>query len=198
MIYLRISIKSLIDINHKKTMPLTEKQSGVLKSMIVGLSATLGIVGFASYMNPFGYSESFDSVNRLNVAISCCLIPAFFLTVSIGRLAKHRFLTPEDIDGGGLSDGTPQAKILQSLIQNTIEQSLLASFVYCAWSVVMPAQWLSTVPSAALAFGLGRILFFTGYNKGAQARALGFTLSFYPSLVMLFAIIATLLWRQVT
>ena len=141
-------------------MSLTEKQFGVLKRIIVGLSIALCIVGLGSYMNPFGYNETFEPINKLHIAILCCLVPTFFLAVSIGRLAKHRFLTPEDIDGGGLSAGTPQAKLLQSLLQNTIEQALLASLVYCAWAAVMPTTWLSTVPIAAIAFGVGRILFF--------------------------------------
>ncbi len=83
-------------------MSLTEKQFGVLKRIIVGLSIALCIVGLGSYMNPFGYNETFEPINKLHIAILCCLVPTFFLAVSIGRLAKHRFLTPEDIDGGGL------------------------------------------------------------------------------------------------
>ena len=177
-------------------MSLTDKQIGVMKGIIIGLSTALCIVGLGSYINPFGYQESLNSIDKLNVAVLCCLIPNAFLAVSIGRLAKHRFFTPEDIDGGGLSGGTEQAKLLQSLLQNTIEQTLLASLVYCAWSVAMPATWLSTVPIAALAFGVGRILFFAGYKGGAPARAIGFTLSFYPAIIMLFTIIGSLIWRS--
>ena len=179
-------------------MPLTEKQFGVLKGMIAGALVALCIVGLGSYMNPFGYSETIEPINKMHDALLCSLIPVFFLAVSIARLAKHRFFTPEDIDGGGLSIGTTEAKLLQSLLQNTIEQTLLASLVYCSWAAVMPPTWLSTVPIAAIAFGVGRILFFVGYNRGAPARAIGFTLSFYPSIIMLFTIIGVLLWRQIS
>lgn len=179
-------------------MPLTEKQIGVLKGIILGAFTAVCIVGLGSYFNPFGYQEPLNSIDKLNVAILSCIIPAVFLAASIGRLAKHRFFTPEDIDGGGLSNGSPQAALLQSLLQNTFEQSLLASLVYCAWSVVMPVTSLSVVPIAALAFGLGRILFFAGYKKGASSRAIGFTLSFYPAIIMLATIIGTLIWQQVS
>lgn len=179
-------------------MSLTQKQFGVLKGMILGASIALGIVGLGSYLNPFSYQESLNHIDKFSVAVLWCLIPTVFLAASIGRLAKHRFFSPEDIDGGGLSDGTEQAKLLQSLLQNTIEQTLLASLVYCAWSVVMPATWLSVVPISALAFGLGRILFFMGYDKGAPSRAIGFTLSFYPSITMLIVMIGTLLLQQVS
>ena len=53
-----------------------------------------------SYLNPFGYHESLHLFDRLSVAILSSLVPAIFLAVSIGRLANHRFFTPEDIDGG--------------------------------------------------------------------------------------------------
>jgi hypothetical protein len=175
-------------------MSLTEKQVGVLKGMIVGASISVCIVIFGSYLNPFGYSESLNVIGRLGIAVSSCVIPTVFLGASIGRLAKHRFFTPEDIDGGGLSTGTQQANILQSLLQNTFEQTLLATLVYSAWSIVMPATWLSVVPIAALSFGVGRLLFFRGYKGGAASRAIGFTLSFYPSIIMLIGIVGFLIW----
>jgi hypothetical protein len=178
-------------------MPLSKKQRGVLRGMLLGMSTTLAIVLLGAALNPFGYDESLVVVDRLCIAILSAVIPAIFLAASIGRLAKHRFFTPEDIDGGGLSNATEQARILQSLLQNTLEQALLAFMVYCAWSVLMPATWLSVVPMAAIAFGLGRILFFAGYKNGAPARAIGFTLSFYPSLVMLIAIVGVIFWRHI-
>ena len=179
-------------------MPLTEKQIGVLKGMILGVSLALCIVGLGSYLNPFGFQASLDTTDKLKIAILSCIIPALFLAICIGRLAKHRFLTPEDIDGGGLSNSSSQAILLQSLLQNTIEQTLLAAIVYCAWSVVMPATWLSVIPLAAFGFGIGRLLFFRGYQMGAPSRAIGFTLSFYPSIMMLITIIGSVLWRQVS
>lgn len=177
-------------------MQLTEKQYGVLKGMMLGMCIALGIVGLGSYLNPLGYPESLSLTRKLNVVALSCIIPALFLAIAIGRLAKHRFFTPEDIDGGGLSRGSEESSVLQSLLQNTVEQTLLAALIYLVWSLVMPATFLSTVPLSAVAFGLGRILFFTGYKKGAPSRALGFTLSFYPTVIMLFGIIGTLICRQ--
>lgn len=177
-------------------MPLTAKQTGVVKGMLIGALVTLCIVFLGSYLNPFDFSNSLNAIDRLSVAIISSLIPAIFLGASIGRLAKHRFFTPEDIDGGGLSKGTEKANVLQSLLQNTLEQTLLATLVYFAWSIVMPGSWLSVVPLAALTFGLGRILFFRGYKNGAASRAIGFTLTFYPSMTMLIGVVGLLIWRS--
>ena len=77
---------------------------------------------------------------------------------------------------------------MQSLLQNTLEQSVLALLIYLAWAAVMPSAWLSVVPLAAVSFALGRLLFLAGYASGAPSRALGFTMTFYPSIAMLICI----------
>lgn len=178
-------------------MSLTLKQAGVFKGILVGVPIALSIVFLGAYLNPFGYSESLSEIDRLSVAILSSIIPAIFLAVSIGRLAKHRFFSPEDIDGGGLTHGTEKAKVLQSVLQNTLEQSLLALMVYLIWSVLMPASSLSVVPIAALCFGIGRLLFFKGYTSGAPARALGFALTFFSSNAMLITIIGYLIVQKI-
>ena len=102
-------------------MHLTEKQIGVLKGIIPGAIATLLIVIVGGWSNPFSFDDTASQIERLSVAVKSALFPAAFLAISIGRLARHRFFTPEDIDGGGLSAGTAQARVLQSLLQNTLE-----------------------------------------------------------------------------
>ena len=179
-------------------MALTDKQTGVLKGMMKGGAIAIAIVVLGALFNPFGFNEFMSPISKLNTAIMWSLIPTIFLAISIGRLAKHRFFTPEDIDGGGLSVGSSRAKLLQSLLQNTFEQTVLATLVYCAWAVAMPATWLSVIPLAAISFGLGRILFFVGYEKGAPSRAVGFTICFYPSLLMLITISGTIIWQQIS
>jgi uncharacterized membrane protein YecN with MAPEG domain len=109
-------------------------------------------------------------------------------------LARHRFFTPADIDGGGLSEGTSTAKLLQSILQNTLEQSVLACSVHLLWAAAMPRTWQAAVPAAAMLFFFGRLLFWRGYSHGAPARAIGFGLTFYPSVAMLVLIVGRLAW----
>lgn len=178
-------------------MALTEKQSGVLKGMLLGAIIALAIVILGAWFNPFSFNENMGAIDRLGIAITSALLPAILLAISVGRLAKHRFFTPEDIDGGGLSKGTQQAEVLQSLLQNTLEQFAIAIIAYLSWAIVMPATTLSVVPLAAIAFTIGRIMFFAGYKQGAPSRAMGFTLSFYTSLAMLICIIGVVCWQLI-
>lgn len=161
------------------------KQLGVLKGMLFGLMCSISLIFVGINFNPFRYPFELNLESRLKVAAKSCVPLAVIFAVSIGRLAKHRFFTPNDIDGSGLTQASAQAQILQSIIQNTLEQSLLASITYLVWAVLMPGHLLSVVPLASIAFMIGRILFIIGYGYGAPARALGFTLSFYVTNGML-------------
>ena len=114
------------------------------------------------------------------------------LVINIALVANHRFFTPEDIDGGGLSAGTARVRLLQSMLQNTLEQTVLATAVHLIWASVMPADWQAAIPAAALLFAVGRVLFWRGYARGAPSRALGFGLTFYPSVAMLALIVGRL------
>ncbi len=102
---------------------------------------------------------------RLTLAAQCLLAGAFWLLLSIGLLARHRFFTPEDIDGSGLTSGTEKAKVLQALLQNTLEQTTLAALTYIAFAALAPAGYLGALPAAALLFWCGRALFWNGYEK---------------------------------
>lgn len=73
--------------------------------MLIGFLLALSILVLGSNLNPFNFNESLGVIDRLQIAILWCLVPILFLTVSIGRLARHRFFTPQDIDGSGLTEG---------------------------------------------------------------------------------------------
>ena len=129
-----------------------------------------------------------QAADRMAWALPWAILPLVTLMVSIIRVANHRFSTPEDIDGSGLTVGTQEIQILRAILQNTLEQAVLAVGGYLIASVILPYAWLRVIPAAALLFVIGRILFAAGYAKGAEGRAAGFGLTAYPT----FALLATL------
>lgn len=174
-------------------MEFAEKQRGVFQRMIVGALVTAIVLLFGALLNPFGFAVDWNASERLWVAAVSLLFPAVMLMVSIGRLAMRRFNHADDIDGGGLTHGSVEAKILQSILQNTLEQAVLAGFVYVAWAAIMPGRTMSVVPLAGMLFVLGRIMFFASYSRGAPWRGTGFALTFYPSILMLVVVSTYLL-----
>jgi hypothetical protein len=170
-------------------MKLSAPQRGVALGMVCGLVIAAASLGTAGLLQPFGSLP--DTVAaRVQVFALSALVPAALLAACIARLAAHRFRTPQDLDGSGLTQGTEQAKLLQALLQNTLEQLALALPAYAAWAVFASAHLLDLELVAALMFLCGRILFFWGYARGAPGRALGFALTFYPTVLLLIGAIA--------
>ena len=172
---------------------LTGKQQGVLRGVVAAGLGTLLALALAIIAHPAALTPEQGYAAALAHALKWDLLLVACLTVNIGLLARHRFFTPEDIDGGGLTRGTPQAHVLQSTLQNTLEQTVLGISVHAIWAAAMPQTWQAAVPAAAILFVIGRVLFWRGYAHGAPARALGFGLTFYPSVAMLVSIAGRLI-----
>jgi hypothetical protein len=159
-----------------------------LRKVVLGMGA-----GVASTVTALGLTflfQPFDSLFKISsapwkITSLAALLPTLGLVICIARLAAHRFTTPEDLEGSGLTTGTAKAKLLQALLQNTLEQAAIALPVYAAWSIWAPARLVGMVLTASILFLCGRVLFFSGYHRGASGRALGFVLTFYPTVALL-------------
>ena len=165
------------------TMALTSQQKGVLRGILPALVITIGAFLGAVLWLPVALVAD-NVAARLVFALKFDIAVVLILAVTIGALARHRFFSPEDIDGGGLTIGSARAKSLQAILQNTLEQTVLAVMTHLVWAVVAPAMWMVQIPIAVVLFVVGRTLFWRGYQSGAPNRALGFGLTFYPSVLM--------------
>lgn len=176
---------------------LTDKQKGVVRNVIP--AAVLTVVGLCgvSLLLPVSVLPADEPGARIAWALKWALLPVLTLMVSIMRVANHRFSTPEDIDGAGLTDGTAQVRVLRAVLQNTLEQAVLAVAAYAIWAAVMPYSWLRLIPIAAMLFVAGRVLFARGYARGAPGRATGFGLTAYATFGMLAAVAAVMVIRLV-
>ena len=186
---LRAWTRERLAAHHEADM-LTTGQKGVRRGAVTGLVVTAGALGLAIAIAP-GRLLPHDTSPLVfalawDTAIMVCLV------INIAMVAHHRFFTPEDIDGGGLTAGTARVRLLQSMLQNTLEQAVLAVGVHLIWAGVMPISWQAAVPTAAILFAVGRLLFWHGYASGAPSRALGFGLTFYPSVALLALIVGRL------
>ncbi|GIC75764.1 MAPEG family protein [Moritella sp. F3] len=170
-------------------MALSSKQSGVFKGMLTAMLASIVTIVVAIVFDPLNYYQLELVSERLAVLGLSLILPILFLIASVGRLAKFRFFSPEDIDGSGLTSGTNEVMVLQSLLQNTLEQFVIAFGVYTAWCLLMPSSWLSVIPLCSILFAIGRCCFFKGYKNGAPARAFGFALTFYSTVVLFFVLL---------
>lgn len=176
-------------------MNLTDKQKGVLRGVIP--AAMLSIVGLCglSLLVPMSLLPADNSGARLAWALEWSLLPILSLVVAIARVGNHRFFSPQDIDGSGLTNATPQVRVLRAVLQNTLEQTVVAVGAYLIWAAVMPLGWLRAICIAAVLFVAGRVTFSRGYIEGAAGRAMGFALTAYPTFAMLATVAVVLLSR---
>ena len=164
---------------------MDDTQIRVATGMGLAMATAVAAFGVAAVFAPRVWAIEPSLAFRLTLAAWSALGPALMLCVCIARLAKHRFFTPADINGSGLTHGTDKARLLQALLQNTLEQACLAVPVFFTTAVVAPLLVLPLVPTAALLFVVGRIAFFAGYAEGAPSRAFGFALTFYPTVLLI-------------
>lgn len=165
-------------------MALDGKQRGVLRGMVTALVLAVVVGTVAVLLPPAALIPLASPADRLAAALRWDVLVVACLILSIGALARHRFFTPADIDGSGLADATGKARLLQAIVQNTLEQTVIALAVHLIWAAAMPVTWQAVVPAAAILFVIGRICFVAGYGGGAPARAFGFALTFYPTALM--------------
>jgi hypothetical protein len=117
---------------------------------------------------------------RLTVVAAADVFVLCWLAVAIGNVARLRFFSEDDIAGSGSGVATAQVGRAKAVLQNTLEQVVLAVPVHAALAVLVASSVPLIVALAAL-FAAGRVLFWVGYARGAEARAFGFALTFYPS-----------------
>jgi hypothetical protein len=174
-----------------------EKQRGVIRGVIPAALLSVVSICVVSPLLPVSVLPPDEAAARLAWALPWTLSPLLMLMISIMRVANHRFASPEDIDGSGLTVGSARVTVLRAILQNTLEQAVLAVAAYLIWAVIMPLKWLRVIPATALLFVAGRILFMSGYERGAAGRATGFGLTAYPTFGMLVTLAVTLSLRLI-
>jgi len=164
--------------------PVRSAQAGVAR----GMGIALGLTG-AAVIVALTHGEPAMLEDRLRTLGIAATVLGAWAAAAIGDVARRRFASPAAIDGG---DADPAVDIANAILRNTIEQAVLALLAYAALALVMPAARLPIALSVAM-FSAGRLLFWSGYRDGAASRALGFGLTFYPSVAALLVAAASLL-----
>ena len=178
-----------------KSMPLDDKQRSVLVNMLTALALSIVWLGWAAVMGPGFLLPPADITSPFVWALTWDGGLLICLIIAIGNLARHRFMTPADIDGSGLTSGTDRAHVYQAILQNTLEQTVIAVLAHLFWASVMPFGAQGALPVAVMLFVIGRICFARGYAGGAGARAFGFALTFYPTVIMTVSALLWTVWR---
>jgi hypothetical protein len=159
---------------------MLRKQAFVLVGMAFAVAALALLWMRGAVHLPFPVPDGDDAAARLAFAARWLLLPGFSLLAGIGMVANRRFFVPDAIDGSR----TPENSALEINLrynQNTLEQLVLAAIAWTGLALALPHDRLALIPALAILFAVARAFFWIGYLITPTARALGFALTFYPT-----------------
>ena len=162
-------------------MSLDHEQSAVVRGIAVAVAFMVAFlaIGYLWVVPPAGPFES--TADRLALAFKADIFVFAWLAAAIGRVANLRFFSPADIHGGGLTGASDQIRVPLAILQNTLEQCVLAVGAHLALAALLRDEEMHLIPLLVALFGIGRLAFWLGYEGGAGRRAFGFATTFYPT-----------------
>jgi len=159
-----------------------QAQRRVALAMALGLTVTMGWLALAVALDAGHPAQPL--AERLQAALRADLFVVGWLAAAIADVARRRFFSRDDIAGSAAGAASRPVREAAAILQNTAEQVVLAVPVHLALATVMARPTVALAALAAL-FGAGRALFWLGYRRGPGGRALGFALTFYPTVAAL-------------
>ncbi|WP_315762390.1 MAPEG family protein [Sphingomonas sp. Y38-1Y] len=168
------------------TPPPRERQRGVARGIGAALILSTVVLGASWWLASPAPLES-----RLSALATLLAVLGLCTGVAVGRVATLRFGSATDFDAARVGTESPATAQARAILINTAEQALIAALAGTALTLLSDRA----VPVLAAMTGLftaGRVLFWTGYARGAEQRALGFAVTFYPSMLVLVGVMVGL------
>lgn len=117
--------------------------------------------------------------------------PGLVMAAMVMRVATRRLGDEGAMRGAPLQG---KAAVDQRVLQNTLEQVVLALCIWPAAAVLLGEQGPGMIMTLGAGFAVARVVFWVGYHLSPMLRVVGFAASFWPTvLVALWA-----LWRLAT
>ncbi|TXN39945.1 MAPEG family protein [Methylobacterium sp. WL30] len=159
------------------------EQHRVAVGMVLAVIVTAIMLSLAAFWDP-EKTLMVPVAERLQTALRADVFVIGWLAAAIANVARLRFFSIEDIAGSSAGSGSQSVRDAVAILQNTAEQVVLAVLTHLVFAAVVghPTAILMTL---AAMFCVGRTLFWVGYKRGARGRALGFALTFYPTVTAL-------------
>ena len=143
----------------------------------------------------FGLHAGMDAGERIAFALKADIPVFLWLAGCVRAVSSGRFRSPADIRGSAYAPPSPAIAVQAAVLQNSLEQTVLAVGAHLVLAAVLRGDQLVLIPALVLLYLVGRVSFAAVYARGAAARAFGMALT-GASIMAAFAIaIVILLWR---
>jgi hypothetical protein len=162
---------------------LEYEQRHVIRGVVLAIAAS-SVVLLAGYLFvPSPLHGTANVAERLALALRVDIVVFAWLIAAVANVGTGRFFSRDDIQGAGFYPPSERIAVPVAILQNTLEQTVLAVGAHLILATMLMGQELILLPILALLFCVGRTAFWVGYRSGAGRRAFGFALTFYPTLM---------------
>ena len=168
----------------KMARSLQENRRFVNVGLITGIILMFLTFAMGMYVLPAGKASNFPSeLEKLVYTIKWQSLSVLMLLFGIQRVAEKRRSTTAIDPVHGKSEDL--LFVETRYVQNTVEQLILSLTGQVVLSLYVSAAVLTrSIPTLVALFVTGRVLFYIGYKLDPLKRALGFAMTFIPSVLV--------------
>lgn len=178
---------------------LSPEQKGVIRGGLIAL-VLVTVVGAPAYLwlpaHWVGAGSLSGPADQLAFAIKWDIPILVWLAGCVRVVSRGRFRSPADIGGSAFSDPSPAIAVPRAVLQNSLEQTVLAVGAHLALAATLRGRELVLIPILVGFYLAGRIWFALGYRRGAPGRAPGMVMTAGPTMAALLLAGASALTRR--
>lgn len=159
---------------------LSSDQVGIIRASAVALAfAVVVLVAGYRWLPPdlLGLSPEMDFGKRITFTLKADILMFLWLAGCVGTVSRGRFYSSADIRGSAFSQPSPAIAVRTAVLQNSLEQTILAFGAHLTLAALLRGVELVLIPLLVALFLVGRATFALGYARRASARAFGMALT---------------------
>ena len=127
-----------------------------------------------------GVAGAMDVTDHIAFALKWDLPIFLWLAGCVGGTSQGRFWSPADRKGSAFGPPGPKIAVRAAVLQNSLEQTVLAVGAHVILATVLSGAELVLIPLLVILYLVGRATFAIGYAKSPIARAFGMALTGAP------------------
>jgi hypothetical protein len=175
----------------------TEQRAVLLNSAAaVAVCVAVLAAGYA-WLPPktFALVPAMEAGERIAFALKVDVLVFLWLAGCLRAVSAGRFHSAADIRGSAYAPPSPAIAVRAAVLQNSLEQTVLAVGAHLALAAVLRGDELVLIPLVVLLYLAGRVSFAARYAQGAGRRAFGMALTGVSTIAAYIIAIAMMLAR---
>lgn len=157
-------------------MPWSLQQRRIVRDSMLACLVCAVVLGAGYIWLPpalFGLDGQLGIGDRVAFALKADLPVFLWLADCVRAVSKGRFLSQADIQGSAFLRPSPAIELRVAVLQNSLEQTVLAVGAHLILATVLYGAELRLMPILVSLYLLGRITFAVGYARHPTGRLLG-------------------------